>query len=123
MRCLVIDDSEVIRKVARRILEDLRFEVTEAQDGERALALCRANMPDLIVVDWLLPGMGGCDFLVQLRGLIEDRKPAVIYCTSEYDEATAAVARAAGAGDILLKPFDRRSLTASLVAAGMPLSA
>jgi two-component system chemotaxis response regulator CheY len=119
MRCLVIDDSEVIRRVARRILEDLRFEVTEAEDGEQALTLCRADMPDLIVVDWLLPGMGGCDFLVQLRQLIEDREPAVIYCTSEYDEAAVAVARAAGADDILLKPFDRRSLTASLATAGM----
>jgi two-component system chemotaxis response regulator CheY len=109
--------------VARRFLEDLRFEVTEAENGEQALALCSADMPDLIVVDWLLPGMGGCDFLVQLRPLNEGRKPAVIYCTTEYDETAAAVARAAGADDILLKPFDRRSLGASVAAAGVPLTA
>ncbi|HXF52879.1 MAG TPA: response regulator [Hyphomicrobiaceae bacterium] len=123
MRCLVIDDSDVIRRVARRLLEDFGFEVAEAEDAGRALAACRVEMPDLIIVDWLLPSMSGCDFLVQLRALIVGRKPAVIYCTSEYDEAAAAVARAAGADDILLKPFDRQSLTASLAATGVTMPA
>jgi two-component system chemotaxis response regulator CheY len=118
-RCLVVDDSDVIRRVTRRILEDMRFEVAEAEDGIQALEACRAGMPDLIVLDWLLPGMGGCDFLVQLRPLIEGRRPRVIYCTTEYDETAAAIARAAGADDILLKPFDRQSLVASMAAAGI----
>ena len=50
--CLVVDDSSVIRKVARRILEDLDFEVSEAEDGQQALEFCRQFMPDLILVDW-----------------------------------------------------------------------
>jgi len=123
MRCLVIDDSEVIRRVARRLLEELGFEVVEAEDAGHALAACRVEMPDLIIVDWLLPSMSGCDFLVRLRALVEGRKPVVIYCTSEYEEAAVAVARAAGADDILLKPFDRHSLAASLAAAGVAMPA
>jgi two-component system chemotaxis response regulator CheY len=123
MRCLVVDDSDVIRTVARRILEDLGFEVGEAEDGTRALEACRAQMPTLVVLDWLLPDMSGCDFLVQLRPLAGDRKPSVIYCTTEYDEASAAVARAAGAGAILFKPFDRQSLTAGIAALGLARAA
>ena len=123
MRCLVVDDSDVIRTVARRILEDLRFEVGEAEDGTRALEACRAQMPDLIVLDWLLPDMSGCDFLVQLRPLAKGRMPAVIYCATECDEAAAAIARASGAGEILLKPFDRQSLAASVAALGLARAA
>jgi two-component system chemotaxis response regulator CheY len=120
MRCLVVADSDVIRKVARQIIEDLRFEVAEAEDGARALESCQARMPDLIVLDWLLPDMSGCDFLVQLRPLGKAGIPAVIYCATEYDESAAAVARASGASEILPKPFDRQSLTASVVALGLP---
>ena len=65
--CLVVDDSRVIRKVARRILEDLGFEVAEAGDGADALAWCRTTMPDAILLDWNMPGMDGLAFLRHLR--------------------------------------------------------
>ena len=65
--CLVVDDSRVIRKVARRILEDMGFEIAEAGDGMEALAWCRAAMPDAILLDWNMPVMNGIDFLRQLR--------------------------------------------------------
>ena len=66
-RCLVVDDSRVIRKVARRILEDMRFEIEEAADGMEALHACRRRMPDAILLDWTMPVMSGIDFLRQLR--------------------------------------------------------
>ena len=65
--CLVVDDSRVIRKVARRILEDLGFEVAEASDGLEALAWCRAVMPQAILLDWHMPVMNGIEFLRRLR--------------------------------------------------------
>src|SRR5262249_13196832 len=55
--CLVVDDSSVIRKVARRILEGLEFEIAEAEDGEQALEACRASMPDAVLLDWNMPKM------------------------------------------------------------------
>jgi two-component system chemotaxis response regulator CheY len=57
--CLVVDDSAVIRKVARRILEGLAFEVSEAGDGEQALTACRSRMPDAVLLDWNMPVMDG----------------------------------------------------------------
>jgi two-component system chemotaxis response regulator CheY len=59
--CLVVDDSSVIRKVARRILEDLSFEITEAEDGAQALDACRREMPSAILLDWNMPVMDGLE--------------------------------------------------------------
>ena len=53
--CLVVDDSRVIRKVARRILEDMKFEVLEAADGAEALAACDSAMPEAVLLDWNMP--------------------------------------------------------------------
>jgi two-component system chemotaxis response regulator CheY len=57
--CLVVDDSRVVRKVARRILEEIGYDVAEAADGVEALAWCRAAMPDTILLDWNMPVMDG----------------------------------------------------------------
>ena len=67
--CLVVDDSSVIRKVARRILEGLDFEISEAEDGEEALDACRRHMPDAVLLDWNMPRMDGYEFLRALRRL------------------------------------------------------
>ena len=65
--CLVVDDSSVIRKVARRILEGLEFQIVEAEDGEQALEVCRGQMPDAVLLDWNMPKMDGYEFLRVLR--------------------------------------------------------
>jgi two-component system, chemotaxis family, chemotaxis protein CheY len=57
--CLVVDDSAVIRKVARRILEGMQFDVVEAEDGSRALDVCGVRMPDAVLLDWNMPVMDG----------------------------------------------------------------
>jgi two-component system chemotaxis response regulator CheY len=116
--CLVVDDSSVIRKVARRILEDFDFTVTEAEDGAAALDACRHRMPDLILLDWHLPVMDGIEFLKRLREL-EAAQPKVVFCTSEADVAQIAKALRAGADEYILKPFDRGSVEAKLHEVGM----
>ncbi len=65
--CLVVDDSAVIRKVARRIIEALGMNVSEAEDGSAALEVCAASMPDAILLDWNMPNMDGYTFLQALR--------------------------------------------------------
>ena len=117
--CLVIDDSRVIRKVVRRLLEDMGFTVEEAEDGVAGLKACRAAMPNMILVDAVMPNMDGVTFMKTLRREAADGLPTMIYCTTENDEAHVVSARAAGATQILLKPFDKETLESSLAGAGL----
>jgi two-component system chemotaxis response regulator CheY len=110
--CLIVDDSEVVRKIARRILEGVKLEISEAENGQHALDQCQLSMPDAIVFDGHMPGMGTVEFLSTLRGMSNGKKPFVVYCTSENDTADISRTIAAGADDYLIKPFDRGSLRA-----------
>jgi len=117
--CLVVDDSSVIRKVARRILEGFDFEVTEAEDGVEALNACRRHMPDVIILDWHLPAKDGLDVLVSLRQMENGSIPKVVFCVSEADVAHIARALRAGADEYILKPFDRALVETKLHDVGM----
>jgi two-component system chemotaxis response regulator CheY len=117
--CLVVDDSRVIRKVARRILEDLGFEIAEAADGMEAMAWCRAAMPEAILLDWNMPVMDGLDFLRQLRSEPEGNRPVVIFCSVENDLDHITQALEAGANEYIMKPFDGDILEAKFVQAGL----
>jgi two-component system chemotaxis response regulator CheY len=117
--CLVVDDSDIVRKVARRILESLQLQTSEAGDGQEALESCKASMPDAILLDCHTPAMGATDFLTSVRALEEGGKPAIIYCATENDTGDIARALTSGADDYVLKPFDRESLKAKFAAAGL----
>jgi len=114
--CLVADDSEVMRKIARRILEKLRIASCEAGSGQEALAACQIAMPDAILLDSHMPPMASIEFLTSLRAMANGSKPCIIYCTSENDTGEIARALTAGADDYLLKPFDREGIRAKLEA-------
>lgn len=118
-KCLVVDDSRVIRKVARKILEELNFEIEEAEDGAGALEACRQNMPDAILLDWTLPNMSGVEFLRALRREDGGNKPVVLMCTSENDVAQVTEAVSVGVNEYVLKPFDRKSIESKLSDAGL----
>ncbi len=107
---LVVDDSPVIRKIARRILESLRVQTSEAGDGRQALEACALSMPDGIFVDAIMPVVDGFEFMRELRRMPDGEKPRIVFCTSEYDVAQIARALHAGADDILMKPFDREAV-------------
>lgn len=110
--CLVVDDSSVVRKVARRILEDLDYIVDEAEDGQEAFDKCRQEMPDAILLDWDMPILTGLEFVKLLRGYVGGDRPRVVYMTVENDIGQIAVAMKAGASDFMMKPFNRDLLEA-----------
>ena len=117
--CLVVDDSRVIRKVARRILEDLGFETAEAADGMEAMAWCRTAMPEAILLDWNMPVMDGLEFLKQLRREPDGQDPVVVFCTVENDLEHITQALEAGADEYIMKPFDGDIIAAKLDLAGL----
>ena len=117
--CLVVDDSSVIRKVARRILEGLDFQITEAENGEEAIEACRLQIPDAILLDWNMPKMDGYDFLRVLRRLPGGDKPKVVFCTTENDVAHIARALHAGANEYIMKPFDKDIVEAKFQEVGL----
>lgn len=117
--CLVVDDSRVIRKVSRRILEDLGFEVAEAADGVEAMAWCSAVMPDAILLDWRMPGMDGIEFLRRLRTEPGGDRPKVVFCSVESDIERIREALDAGADEYIIKPFDGAIVASKLAYVGL----
>ena len=105
--CLVVDDSSVIRKIARRILEELDFQIIEAEDGEKALEACKRSLPDAILLDWNMPVMDGYEFLGALRRLPGGDVPKVVFCTTENGIDHISRAIEAGANEYIMKPFDK----------------
>ncbi|HEX7969536.1 MAG TPA: response regulator [Stellaceae bacterium] len=117
--CLVVDDSRVVRKVARRILEDLNFIIEEAVDGRTAMDACLRKMPDAILLDWNMPGLSGIDFLRQLRRTKGGDRPIVVFCTTENDIQHIREAIGAGANEYIMKPFDSDILQAKFAQVGL----
>ena len=105
--CLVVDDSSVVRKIARSILESMDFHITEAEDGEQALESCRETMPDAVLLDWNMPVMDGYEFLGNLRRMPGGDAPKVVFCTTENGMDHIARALHAGANEYIMKPFDK----------------
>lgn len=117
--CLIVDDSRIIRKVARRIVEGFGFEVDEAADGAEALAWCATALPDVILLDWNMPVMDGLTFLKRLRAQPDGDRPKILFCTIETEVARIAEALAAGADEYVMKPFDGEILESKFAEAGV----
>ena len=117
--CLVVDDSSVIRKVARRILEGLDFQIVEAEDGEKALEVCKRGLPDAVLLDWNMPVMDGYHFLCHLRRMPGGDEPKVVFCTTEngIDHITRAID--GGANEYIMKPFDKEIVAAKFQEVGL----
>jgi two-component system, chemotaxis family, chemotaxis protein CheY len=116
--CLVVDDSSVIRKVARRILEGMQFEISEAEDGAQALEMCRKSLPDVVLLDLNMPKMDGLTFLKEMRDLPGGLRPKVVFCTTENDPAEIVRVLRAGANEYIMKPFDKEIVEAKFQRVG-----
>lgn len=117
--CLVVDDSEVIREIAVRIITDLGLEAAQAENAALAVAHCRSHKPDAVFLDWDLPSMGALDFLRGLAELPAEERPAIILSATENDPQQFTLAKAAGAAHHVLKPFDKFAIAAKLREAGL----
>ena len=118
-QCLIVDDSRVVRKVARRILEGMNFTIEEVSNGVEALDSVRRGMPDAILLDWASPHSSGSEFLRALRREPGGDKPIVVFCAIENDVSQITEAIKCGANDYIMKPFDRETLQATFTEVGL----
>ena len=117
--CLVVDDSKVVRILARKILEELNFEVSEAADGKAACDACEKGMPDAVLLDWNMPIMDGLEFLRELRQMKGGDAPIVVFCTTENDMTHIKKAITCGANEYIMKPFDSEIIASKFSQAGL----
>ncbi len=117
--CLIVDDSKVVRMVARKIFEGLNFSIAEAEDGQVALDSCANSLPDVVLLDWNMPVMSGIEFLKALRAIPDIKQPVVVFCTTENDMSHIQEAIEAGANEYIMKPFDSEIIESKLSQVGM----
>ena len=112
---LIIDDEEPIRELLKLTLQSAGFDsVLEASNGEDGLALATRYMPDLILLDLMLPGMDGLSVCRRLKSSPDTRMTPIIMLTAKSDESDIVVGLEMGANDYITKPFSRKVLTARI---------
>lgn len=113
---LVVDDSRLQRRILCAQLRTLGFEVREAESGEEALAICAADPPDMVVSDWMMPGMDGPEFCQRFRRMPRESYGYFVLLTAKSDRGEIATGFEAGADDFLTKPVQSQELRARLAA-------
>jgi sigma-B regulation protein RsbU (phosphoserine phosphatase) len=113
---LVVDDSRLQRKLLTVALKRWGFDVAEADSGEKALELAALRRPDLVLSDWMMPGMSGLELCHRFREMEGDDYSYFILLTSKSDKAEVARGLDSGADDFLSKPIDNNELRARITA-------
>jgi two-component system chemotaxis response regulator CheY len=119
-QALVVDDARAMRAILGSFLTDLGFEVHEAGSGLEALVMIH-KMPavDLVLVDWNMPEMDGCEFLERIRAEADFADVPVMMVTTESEMDRVNIALEAGANEYLMKPFDKETLLEKLLLLGI----
>ena len=115
-RVLVVDDSRLQRRILVASLKKWGFEVVEAESGEQAMEMCQQELPDLILSDWMMPGMTGIEFCRAFRESSGDGYSYFILLTSKSEKNEVAEGLDAGADDFLTKPVSSDELRARISA-------
>lgn len=112
--CLIVDDTDVVRKVASKIIEGMGHIPIETTTAEEALERCKSSMPDIVLLDWHLPTMSALEFVASLKNIRAEVSPQILYCVTEADPSELRAAFDAGINDFVLKPFDSNTLAPKL---------
>src|SRR5690606_18176046 len=117
-RILVVDDSRVQRMILSTQLARSGYQVEQADCGEDALRICQANPVDIVISDWVMPGMSGLDLCRAIRAMQSDTYTYFILLTSKNESAEVAHGLDLGADDFLTKPVNGDELRARIAAGG-----
>ena len=115
-KVLVVDDEENIRMLIRFNLEKAGYEVLEAADGKEALGMAQKSLPDIIILDLMLPGMDGLEVCRNLKQAPQTAALPIIMLTAKSDEIDKVIGLELGADDYMAKPFSQRELLARIKA-------
>ncbi len=113
---LVVEDDPSIRELLAINLESAGHRVTQAPSAEAAESLIKASLPDLILLDWMLPGRPGPQFAARLREDARTTEVPIIMLTARTDEQDRITGLEVGADDYIVKPFSPRELVARIKA-------
>lgn len=119
LKCLIADDSKIMRMLLKKIIENFGFEVSEAEDGEDVLEQCIRFQPDLIISDWSLPLIDGIDVLYKIRMDRKIKQPRFMFCSYVSEAAIIRQAIDGGADDFIMRPFDEDIIASKLAILGM----
>lgn len=110
-RVLIVDDDESTRLLLERILQSMPgLEITLADGGPRTLELIARNTYDVVLLDLLMPGVGGIEVLTRMRKSAANKATRVIVCSVMEDSATEIAVRSLGVSDYVVKPIDREAV-------------
>lgn len=109
-RVLVIDDDEILAEMVTELLEENEHMVSAVHHGSDALAAAMTALPDLLILDYTLPGRSGLEVLEQLRAVPELENVPVIMLTASTDASLVVKAAIGGADDYVMKPFNPSDL-------------
>lgn len=113
-RVLVVDDSGAQRRILAASLRKWGFAVDEADSGHTALVQCRLNPPDMVLSDWMMPGMDGLEFCQHFRALPRESYGYFILLTSKTEKDAVTLGLDCGADDFLTKPVNTAELRARI---------
>ncbi len=113
-KVLVVDDSRLQRRILSAQLRRWGYEVLEAASGDEALSICSHDPPDIVLSDWMMPGMSGLDFCRQFRALDRETYGYFILLTSKSEKGEVARGLDVGADDFLSKPVNGSELRARI---------
>ena len=114
MRILIVDDDEDMRKVIRMALEPLTHDIHEAGNAIEALTSARAERPDLVILDVMMPGVDGYEVCYLIKTAPELQHTRVIVLTVRDHKIDISIGRGAFADAYLVKPFDPDKLLAAI---------
>lgn len=118
-KCVIADDSRVIRMLLSKIMANLGFDVVEAEDGEEVVEAVGLNEPAVVIMDWRLPVLDGIDALYKIRSLKKIPQPKIMFCSSITDPDKIDDALSGGADDYIMKPFDEEIIISKLEILGL----
>lgn len=117
--CLVVEDDESNRDINKILCRALNMEVKSAENGDEAIKICEEAMPDLVLLDWIMPKTDGLEFIRTLRKMKNGKNTYILMCSSIDDENKIEEALKTGANRYLPKPFTPPVLMKAIMNSGI----